>query len=206
VTRNFALESSDPFSSIADGLLDAGCIKFGEFTLMSGLVSPIYIDLRRLVGFPVLLRQIGKSYIRILENLEFDHLAALPYAAMPITTSICLDMNCSMVYPRKEAKSYGTKAQIEGVYKIGQRTVVIDDLISSGGSKFEGVEKLESAGLIVKDVVVLIDRSRDGGAELRARGYNLHSVMHIGDILDYYERTQKIAISQIEKAKRFLEE
>ena len=67
-------------------------------------------------------------------------------------------------------------------------------------------EKLESVGLVVKDVVVLIDRSRDGGAELRARGYNLRSVMHIGDILDYYERTQKSDLSQIEKAKRFLQE
>jgi len=206
VVRNSALVSLNTFSSIADGLLDAGCIKFGEFTLKSGLVSPIYIDLRRLVGFPALLRQIGKAYIKILENLEFDHLAALPYAAMPITTSICLDMNCSMVYPRKEAKSYGTKVQIEGIYKIGQKAVVIDDLISTGSSKFEGIEKLESGSLIVKDVVVLIDRSHDGGAELRARGYNLHSVMKIVDILDYYERNHLVDPSQIEKARRFLED
>ncbi|MFN2234927.1 MAG: orotidine-5'-phosphate decarboxylase [Anaerolineales bacterium] len=205
VVRNSALESRDDFSLIADGLLDAGCIKFGEFILKSGLVSPIYIDLRRLIGFPALLKQVGKAYIRILENLEFDHLAALPYAALPITTSICLDMNCSMVYPRKEAKSYGTKAQIEGVYNIGQRAAVIDDLISTGGSKFEGIEKLESAGLFVEDVVVLIDRSHDGDAELLAHGYNLHSVMHIGDILDYYERKHRVDPSQIEKAKSFLD-
>jgi uridine monophosphate synthetase len=111
-----------------------------------------------------------------------------------------------MIYPRKEAKSYGTKAQIEGVYQMGQRAVIIDDLISTGGSKFEGIEKLESVGLKVKDVVVLIDRSHAGGAELLARGYNLHSVMNIGDILDYYERNRKVDPSQIEKAKRFLVE
>jgi uridine monophosphate synthetase len=206
VVRNSVPDSPEYFSSIADGLLDAGCIKFGEFTLKSGIVSPIYIDLRRLVGFPALLRQISKAYIRILDKLEFDHLAALPYAALPLTTSICLDMVCSMVYPRKEAKSYGTKAQVEGVYQTGQRAVVIDDLISTGGSKFEGIEKLESVGLIVKDVVVLINRSHDGGAELQARGYNLHSVMNIGDILNYYERNHKVDLSQIEKAKKFLEE
>ncbi len=100
---------SESLIKVADGLLDAGCIKFGDFTLKSGTKSPFYIDLRRLAGFPTLISLIAKEYIRILNGLEFDHLAALPYAALPIASAISLLADWSMVYPRKESKTYGTK-------------------------------------------------------------------------------------------------
>jgi uridine monophosphate synthetase len=190
-------------SSIADGLLLAGCIKFGRFTLKSGAVSPIYIDLRRLVGYPNLLSRIAKSYAEILMKLHFDQLAALPYAALPITSTISLQMGWPMVYPRKEVKAYGTQAQIEGVYEAGQKAVVIDDLISTGGSKFEGIAKLESAGLVVEDVVVLIDRSPDGGAEMIERGYKLHAVLSIDDLLAYYEQEGKVETRLIAEVREF---
>ena len=67
-----------------------------------------------------------------------------------------------MIYPRKEVKGYGTQVEIEGVYVARQRIVVIDDLISSGSSKLEGIQKLNSAGLEVEDIVVLIDRQSAG--------------------------------------------
>jgi uridine monophosphate synthetase len=191
-------------SRLADGLLEAGCIKFGSFTLKSGIVSPIYIDLRRLVGYPRLLAEVAAAYIRILRDLEFDHLAALPYAALPIASVISLQGGWSMVYPRKEVKSYGTRAQIEGVYQPGEKAVVIDDLISTGGSKFEGIEKLESAGLKAEDVVVLIDRSPDRGAELVERGYKLHAVLTIADLLDHYEQTDQVDPAKIAEARVFL--
>jgi uridine monophosphate synthetase len=199
--KKFALP--DFLMSLADGLLDAGCIKFGNFILKSGVESPIYIDLRLLVGFPDLLSQVGIAYSRLLKNLQFDHLAALPYAALPIATAISLNLGCPMLYPRKEVKSYGTKAQIEGVYKAGQKTVVIDDLISTGGSKFEGIEKLQSAGLVVEDVVVLIDRSTDRAATLAAHGYKLHSVLNIEDLLAYYEQAEKVPVDLIFAAREY---
>ena len=147
----------------------------------------------------------ARAYAEILQHLEFDQLAALPYAALPIASAISLTMGYPMVYPRKEAKAYGTKAQIEGVYEVGQRMVVIDDLISTGGSKFDGIEKLEAAGLIVEDVVVLINRSTDGGAEILARGYDLHAVLKIGDLLAYYELKGAVEPTMIAAVKEFLE-
>jgi len=145
-------------NSLADGLLAAGCIKFGEFTLKSGLKSPIYIDLRQIITYPKLLRQIGEAYLPLIRDLKFDRLAGLPYAAIPIATAVSLAGNYPMIYPRKEVKAYGTKAEIEGEFQAGETALVIDDLATTGGSKFEAIEKLTGAGLLVKDVVVLVDR------------------------------------------------
>ena len=189
---------------IADGLLEADCVKFGAFTLKSGVESPIYIDLRRLVGYPRLLALVAEAYVNILRGLEFDHLAALPYAALPIATAIGLQGNWPMIYPRKESKTYGTKVAVEGVFNPGERAVVIDDLISTGGSKFEGIEKLVSNGLRVKDVVVLIDRSPDRGAELSSRGYDLHSVLTLSELLDYYEQMGRISPDKIAETRELL--
>ena len=133
-------------STLTDELLSAGCIKFGEFTLKSGLKSPIYIDLRQIITYPKLLEQVGAAYLPLLEKLQFDRLAGLPYAAIPIATAISLAGNFPMIYPRKEVKAYGTKAEIEGEYQAGETIVVIDDLATTGGSKFEAIEKLSRCG------------------------------------------------------------
>ncbi len=191
--------------SLADELLSAGCIKFGEFTLKSGLKSPIYIDLRRIIAYPKLLEQIGAAYLPLLKDLKFDRIAGLPYAAIPIATAISLAGNYPMIYPRKAAKSYGTKAEIEGEYHAGETVVVIDDLATTGGSKFEAIEKLTGAGLVVKDVVVLIDRQSGAKESLAQAGYSMHAVLTINEMLDYWEANGKVAKEKIEATRIFLE-
>ena len=81
---------STHLSSLADELLSTGCIKFGEFTLKSGLKSPIYIDLRQIITYPKLLERVAAAYLPLLEKLQFDRIAGLPYAAIPIATAISL--------------------------------------------------------------------------------------------------------------------
>ncbi len=191
-------------SNLADELLSAGCVKFGEFTLKSGLKSPIYIDLRRLVGFPDLLRDVASAYATILDALEFDLLAALPYAAMPIGTAISLHGGWKMVYPRKEAKGYGTKVEVEGVFDAEQRAVVIDDLISTGGSKLEGIIKLNAVGLLVSDIVVLIDRQSGGVEFMEEHRYTLHSVFTLPQLLDHWEQSGAVSAAMIASARAFL--
>lgn len=191
-------------SSLADGLLEAGCIKFGSFTLKSGLQSPIYIDLRQIITYPKLLADIAQVYLPILSNLQFSRIAGLPYAAIPIATAISLAGNYPMIYPRKEVKTYGTKAEIEGEYHAGETVVVIDDLATTGGSKFEAIEKLTSAGLVVKDVVVLVDRQSGAKESLAQAGYSMHAVLAISQLLEYWEKTGKIEHSKIEETREFL--
>jgi uridine monophosphate synthetase len=194
-----------PFeSSLLDGLLNAGCVKFGQFTLKSGLQSPIYLDLRQLVSFPRLLAQAAAAYLPILKKLAFDRLAALPYAAIPIGSAISLQGNWPMIYPRKEVKAYGTKAEIEGVFIPGETVVVIDDLATTGSSKFEAVEKLTQAGLKVKDVVVLIDRQSGASEALSRAGLKLHSVLKLTEMLDYWEASDKVTREQVEAVRLFL--
>jgi len=191
-------------TSLADELLSAGCIKFGEFTLKSGLKSPIYIDLRQIITYPKLLEKIGQAYLPILKELKFDRIAGLPYAAIPIATAISLAGDYPMIYPRKEAKSYGTKAEIEGEYHAGETAVIIDDLATTGGSKFEAIEKLTGAGLVVKDVVVLVDRQSGAKESLAQAGYSMHAVLTITQMLDYWEETGKIDKAKVTETRNFL--
>jgi uridine monophosphate synthetase len=191
-------------ASLADGLLSAGCIKFGSFTLKSGLQSPIYIDLRQLITYPRLLEQVGAAYLPFLNELKFDRIAGLPYAAIPIATAVSLQGNYPMIYPRKEVKTYGTKAEIEGEYHAGETVVVLDDLATTGGSKFEAIEKLTGVGLIVKDVVVLVDRQSGAKESLAQAGYSMHAVLTISDLLAYWEKNGKVQKDKIEETRRFL--
>ena len=190
--------------SLADGLLSAGCIKFGDFTLKSGLKSPIYIDLRQIISHPKLLSEVAQAYLPILSNLQFSRIAGLPYAAIPIATAISLAGNYPMIYPRKEAKTYGTKAEIEGEYRSGETALVIDDLATTGGSKFEAIEKLTGVGLVVKDVVVLVDRQSGAKESLEQAGYSMHAVLTISQLLDYWEANAKVEKEKIEQTRKFL--
>lgn len=190
--------------ALADALLEAGCIKFGEFTLKSGLKSPIYIDLRQVISYPALLARIGQAYLPLIRPLRFDRLAGLPYAAIPIATAVSLAGGYPMIYPRKEAKAYGTKAEIEGEYHPGETALIIDDLATTGGSKFEAIEKLTAAGLVVRDVAVLIDRQSGARQALEQAGLRLHAVLTLTEMLTHWETSGKVPAGQIAAVRAFL--
>jgi uridine monophosphate synthetase len=188
---------------LALALFDIGAVQFGQFTLASGKESPIYMDLRLLASHPGVLRRAAQAYARLIADLGLVGgqgnvcLAAIPYAALPIGTAVSLELDLPLVYPRKEAKAHGTARQVEGQFRPGDRAVVLDDLVTTGGSKLAAIEPLEAAGLAVQDVVVLIDREQGGREELAAAGYRLHAVLGLRQILD-----ELVAAGRVDAVRR----
>lgn len=189
---------------LADALLEAGCVRFGDFTLKSGQQSPIYIDLRLLASLPDLLAQVAAAYLPVLKALRFDRLAALPYAALPIGTAIALQSGRPLIYPRRETKAYGTRAAVEGQFQAGETAVVVDDLATTGGSKLEAIERLKAEGLEVRDVVVLIDRQGGAQEALAAVGCGLHAVFTLGALLDHWQSRGALDPAQAQRVRDFL--
>jgi uridine monophosphate synthetase len=200
-----ATHHASRLTQLAQDLVDSKCVRFGQFKLKSGIMSPIYLDLRRLVTYPQILRRVAQAYAVTLNELEFDRLAGIPYAALPIATAIALEIDRPLIYPRREVKDYGTKATIEGDYQAGETIVVIDDLATTGGSKIEAIQKLEEAGLKARDIVVLIDRGQGAGPMLAEAGYQLHAVVNLPDLLPEWLRSGAITTEQFEEVRAFLE-
>lgn len=192
-------------TALIDGLVEIGAIKFGNFTLKSGLQSPIYIDLRLTISYPGLLQAIAGQMAVIAANLEYDRIAGIPYTALPIATAFSLQTGKPMIYNRKEVKTYGTARQIEGVWNSGERALIVDDLITDGGSKFEIFSLFEKEGLTVRDVIVLIDREQGGKERLQKEGYQLFSIISIFEILDRMRTTEQISEASYHSSREFLQ-
>lgn len=165
-------------------LYSIGAIKFGTFTLVSGLKSNYYIDLRFLISYPAILRKVARAFSTLLQHISYDRMCAIPYTGLPLVGAISVVNNDPWMYMRKERKNHGTGNLIEGEYKKGERIVLIDDVIATGGSKTDAIKPLENEGLIVKDIVVLVDREQGGKEDIIAKGYNLHSVYKVSEILE----------------------
>lgn len=189
---------------LATALHQAGCLRFGEFTLASGKQSPVYVDLRRLVTFPSLLAEVAEAYAALLVDLEYDRIAAIPYAALPIGTAVSLETNRPLIYPRKETKAYGTRKAIEGAFREGETVVLLDDLITSGGSKLQAAEPLQQAGLQVRDVVVLIDREQGGAEDLAEHSLQLHAVLTLREMVDALQYSAAISPDQAQRVRDYL--
>jgi len=192
-------------SSLSTRLFEAGCIQFGTFTLKSGLTSPIYLDLRLLVSHPPLLREVARAMASTARELMFERIAAVPYAGLPIGVALALEMNWPLIYPRREVKEHGTRRAIEGYFQPGETALVVDDLITRGDSKLEAIAPLEAAGLTVRDVLVLIDREQGGAEDLARRGYHLHTILRLNELLDNLRESACITPDQHAQVLRYLE-
>jgi orotate phosphoribosyltransferase len=160
-----------------------GAIQFGEFILKSGQSSKIYLDLRKIISYPYLLQKVAQAISKKIKVISYDLICGVPYTALPIATCLSIQKDIPMVLRRKEKKTYGTKQQIEGVFQPGQSCLIVEDIITTGSSILETADDLNSAGLIVTNAVVFINREQDGEINLIRNNISLHSVFKLTDIL-----------------------
>ena len=195
---------------LAEELLLVGAIKFGDFRLKlhetnpHAPLSPIYVDLRVLRSFPDVMDMAADVYNALTTELHFDVLADVPTAATPVVAVVSHKTKVPMVSPRTGVKAYGTMGAIDGVFAAGQVALVVDDLVTRANSKLEAIATLEANGLIVRNVVVLIDREQGGVAELARRGYTCTSAFRLSRLLDHYLETGSVGQEDYNRTMLYL--
>lgn len=183
-TPDVCLLTNHPYQDLILQLYDIECLMFGEYVQASGATFSYYIDLRKIISNPQIFNQVIHAYGEILQNLDFDRIAGIPYGALPTATGLAISLHRPMIFPRKEVKAHGTRRLIEGNYHPGEKVVVVDDILISGKSAIEGAQKLQSAGLVVEDIVVFIDHESGVKDRLQSNGYQAHSVLSISEITE----------------------
>ncbi len=187
-------------------LYDLGVIQLGTFQLKSGITSPIYMDLRKSFTFPQILKQIAELYWMKIESLDYDLVCGVPLTALVFAICLSISKMLPMIVCRKERKAYGNQNRIEGEYFAGQQCVIIEDLITSGMSIQETIEPLKEESLVVEDIVCLIDREQGGKERLEKKGYHVHPVLTISQILEVLLKREKISQEDFERVKEFIKQ
>lgn len=173
-----------------------GAIKFGSFTLKSGQTSKIYLDLRQIISHPPILRTVAETIWQTVQTCHVDVICGVPYTALPIATCISLERNIPMILRRKEKKSYGTKQQIEGAFTPGQTCLIIEDVVTTGGSVIETAHDLTEAGLIIRDAAVLINREQHAEENLQQHHCKLHAALTLSEILKVLHDSSQLSTEE----------
>ncbi|MEK5334013.1 orotate phosphoribosyltransferase [Lysinibacillus sp. FSL W8-0992] len=145
-------------NEIAHAMLKVGAVELNPtdlFTWASGIQSPIYCDTRLTISDPVIRKQLANGLAKIIkENFEGTEIVAgTATAGIPHAAWVSDILDLPMVYVRSKAKEHGRGNQIEGKYAAGQKVVVVEDIVSTGGSSITAVEALRAAGCEVLGVV-----------------------------------------------------
>jgi orotate phosphoribosyltransferase len=171
-------------------LLRERSLQTGDFVLRSGQRSNYYVDCRRTSMFAegqVLIGQLGWELLKA-SGLDPDSVGGLTMGADPVAyalayTSWLTGEPVNAFSVRKEAKEHGRKRRIEGSFEPGQRVVVIEDVITSGGSALEACSAVEAEGGEVLGVLAVLDREVGGRAAIENNGYRVLSLFRISEIL-----------------------
>ncbi len=162
----------------------------GGFKLASGLTSPFYVDCRALMAFPHARRLVAQLSYEMTKDLEVECLGGLEIGAISIATSIS-DFAYATTprrewrtfFVRKQVKDHGLGRLVEGVVKTGDRALIVDDVLTSGGSVLKAVAAARESGLHVRDVLVIVDRKeQDGRTRIEKEQVRVWSLLTIDDL------------------------
>ena len=180
---------------IAKELFDLGGVQFGDFSLgRTTRHSPVYVNPRVLISRPSVLQRVArimaddvkaKQLMARPECAEFQLVAGGPVGGLHLATALSLHAQVPMIYVRPDHPKNGT-SRIEGLFQPGQRVLVVDDLMTTGGSLLETAQALEAAGLEVRNALVLVDRDQGGIERLKLHGYGVLRLLSLKVMLNFY--------------------
>ncbi len=153
------------------------------FRLASGNHSPIYVNCRRVISEPCFMQLFCTAATAICRGVRIDAVAGGETAGIPFAACLAQVLARPLAYVRKKAKGYGIASRVEGHLAPGFRVLLVEDLITDGGSKLGFLEAVAEAGAEVRDVLVLFDRQQGGAELLDRRGVTLHAVADRGTTL-----------------------
>ncbi|MCH8004340.1 MAG: orotate phosphoribosyltransferase [Nanoarchaeota archaeon] len=192
--------------NVAKALTEANVVKFGEFTLVSGMKTPIYIDLRVLPSYPESMLTVTEELVKVIKKLKPDVIAGAETAGIPLATAISLKTKIPMIYVRKRPKSYGTQEMIEGILEKNAKVVLIDDMATNAYSKIKFVDGIKHASGIVEDVVIVLDREQGGVEALGKENVKLHSLITLKELLNYMKDNNLIDDNKYNEVLTYLEQ
>ena len=182
-------------------LVKVKAIQFGTFTLASGRISSYYIDLRTIPSYPGAYKTLIEAYGEFLKHEfkenSYDALAGIPTAGLTLSSPIALALAKPMIYVRKDEKDHGRGKLVEGVTRPGWKVLVVDDVITTGGSVLSAVEAIRAEGCDVVSASVVIDRLEGGATAMKKNGVKLHAMT---DILELVKILRAKALLSAEEA------
>lgn len=198
---------------LAEELWQLDAIQFGDFTLgRTAVNSPVYINARRIISSPKVLTRCARIIRQELETLlsmrnphvqPFTLVCGVPFGGLHVATAVSLGSNTPMIYIHPP--STDKPDVIEGAYVRGQTCLIIDDLITGGGSILQTTSTLADAGLVVRDAVTLIDRQEGGRDALKNAGINLISILTLEQIANYLMAAGHIEEKWYRRTMEYLE-
>ncbi len=169
-------------------LVRARALKFGDFTLASGKKATYYLDGKQVTLDSFGARLIAEGILDLFgrelpapEAVGGMAIGADPITAAVITMAGVREQSLAGFLVRKESKGHGTNRYVEGPVAPGQRVVIVEDVVTTGGSSLEAIARVEEFGLKVLGVAAVIDRMEGGREAFAARGYPLASLLTIRD-------------------------
>lgn len=161
-------------------------LRFGDFTLASGKKASFYLDCRQLTLHPQGANQVAAGMLELLGDQLPDAIGGMAIGADPITAATItlagqrgLDLRGFIV--RKEAKQHGMGRQVEGPVVAGEKVVIVEDVVTSGGSALAAVEAARQFGLVVQGVLAVIDRLEGGREAIESAGLSLQTLLTVRD-------------------------
>ena len=199
---NFGMDFVKEFATF---LYEKEVIKFGEFTLASGKKSSYYVDLRLIPSYPHEFRKMIKyleSEITQKVGLDnFDSIVSVPTAGLVIASATAMKILKPLIYVRSKPKDYGTTKLVEGKTYEEMKSLMIDDVATTGGSVKNAIKALKDEKIRVKDAFVIVDRLEGTEKSLSEFGIKMHSIVDIKQITEILFQQNLIDESILEKVK-----